>query len=515
MSQSSRATQTNLIGHITSFGHPIPIDLRFAFAPASHYLYEWKEYFVECPGADRLRLGTEWIEPVASNTSWFRLRFENRLGLTTIQPFAGSHSLCPPACVEVISRKFPEPVRHLAFFRGLLDDLFARATRLPFAFSGATGRGVAETLRPPTPLFTLHFLCQYRPALNAALSIIQGAPHRQLCDDPAFVSLAEASEADADVLLSVLHAPDEWVPARGFALAERLRGHAPVRVWQRRSNESYDTPENRFVLAFLREILVAAEALPSQNWWKTVPPERQIIVQEMFSLLRQSIAHPMFDQVGPMHRLPLSSQVLLRRDGYRDLLVLWQVFHQARRPLFESLEQAIEVRDIATLYETWAFFALVEEIAVVANESPVIDLRLSDESGLRWRAEARFGPDRKLAYNQQLAGYSIPLRPDFTWTVDSQPTVVLDAKFRLEHRFFDGRPDDDAPESIARRADLYKMHTYRDALVGVRAAVAIYPGDESIFYDRIRGPCANVTLADVLSEGRIGVGALAMKPFSE
>ena len=139
--------------------------------------------------------------------------------------------------------------------------------------------------------------------------------------------------------------------------------------------------------------------------------------------------------MGTLHHLPLASQVLLRRDGYRDLLELWQIFRQARRPLFGRFQQAIEVRDIAALNETWAFFALVEETAVQMGESPAVDLRLSDERGLEWQAEARFGAAGRLVYNWQRRGYSGPLRPDFTWVRAVQPEVVLDAKFRLE------RPD--------------------------------------------------------------------------
>ena len=389
----------------------VPSELRSALAPATHYLYEWKDYWQEYPGADRLHVGNTWLAPVTHNL--FRVHFENQLGLTTLQPFASQHPTEPPMHVEVISPKFPALGQHLAFFRALLDDLFARAARLPFTFSAPTGRGVTESLRPPTPLFMLHFLCQYAPALQTALAIVRTAPHRQLRDHPTFVSLAEATEADADVLISVMHAPDEWVRARGFPLAERLRGYAPARVWQRQPEETFDTPENRFVLVFLRDVLTAADALPGQRWWSNVPADRQATVHQITSLLRQTMAQPMFDDVGTMEHFPSASQVLLRREGYRELLTLWQTFHHARRPLFETWRQAMDVRDIAKLYEMWVFFALVEEIAVVANQSPAIDLRLSDESGLEWEAEARFGTAGTLVYNQYQPSYSVWLRPDF------------------------------------------------------------------------------------------------------
>jgi predicted component of viral defense system (DUF524 family) len=503
--------QVNSIGQDDILSYPIPSDLRSAFSPATHCLYEWTEYWLEYHGADRLRLVDTWLAPKVKG--WFCVRFENQLGLATLQPYAGTQPSGPPLYVEVISSKFPKLDQHLSFYRGLLNDLFDRAARLPFTFSSPTGRSVTEALRPPTPLFTLHFLCQYAPTLRNALAIVQAAPHRQLRDDPALVPLAEATEADADVLLSILRAPQEWVSAGGFLLAKRLKGYAPARVWQRRPEETTDTPENRFVLAFLRQVLTAAEMLPAQQWWSNVPIERQTIVRETAGLLRQAIVHPLFADVGPLHHLPLTSQVLLRRDGYRELLVLWQRFHQARRPLFAPLQRAIDVRDIAKLYEMWAFWALVEEIAVQVQESPSIDLRLSDESGLEWQAEARFGAAGTLVYNRQYQppySYSVPLRPDFTWVRQGQPEVVLDAKFRLE-RLAPEDTTDDSPEATARRADLYKMHTYRDAL-GVRAAISIYPGDISIFYDRTGEQYTNLTLRDLLLGDCSGIGAIAMSP---
>ena len=408
----------------------IPVLHRRDLSPATYYLREWNEYLIEVPLADRVMVGSREAELLIDGL--FRLRFENQLGLADIRAFAADKPLGDPLHVEVISPKFPTLADHLDFYRSLLDDLFARAARLPFTISSDTSRSVTEALRPPTPLFTLHFLCQYAATLRNALAMILAAPHRQLHDNPDLVSLAEVTEADADVLLDILHAPERWVRAAGFPLAERLRGYAPTQVWQRRPEETTDTPENRFVLAFLRQVLIAAETLPHQRWWKNVSRERQAIILEAAGLLRQAMGHPIFADLGPLHHLPLTSQVLLRRDGYREMLDLWRRFHQARRPLFAPLQHAMDVRDVATLYEFWAYFALIEEIAVQLGVSPVVDLRLSDERGLEWQAEARFGEAGTLVYNQYQSSYSVPLRPDFTWKQNGQAEVVFDAKFRLE-----------------------------------------------------------------------------------
>ena len=491
----------------------IPPDLITALFPARCCLREWRDHLLDLPGAQYLRVGQKWYKVKGS---LFNLRFENHLGLSRIQPYADDAPMCRPVTVEVISRKFPSPREHVDFFSSLLEDIFARGVRLPFHFMGPTERGVQEALQPPTPLFVLHFLSQHAQELRDALAIIKASPHRCLTDEIEQVPLARASQADPDVLQSIVRSPEHWVRTeRDLLVARRLRGHAPTNVRQRLPMETLDTPENRFVRHFVQQLLVATEVLASQPWWHKVGTTRKEETRAIAHLLRRTFHHPMFDDVGPMHQLPLSSQVLLRREGYRALLDLWRRFHRARRPLFAHLQQAIEVRDIATLYEVWVFFALIDEIGSALEETPQVELHTSAHHGLEWESVARFSPAGTLVYNRGFRypnSYSVSLRPDFSWMRDGKPQVVLDAKFRLDR--LPSEDEDASPEITAKRADLYKMHTYRDAL-GVRAAVAVYPGTEELFYhkDKRLESSGSITLRELLIGNVSGIGAIPMKPL--
>ena len=175
----------------------VPSEYARDLAPATHCLWEWKEYLAECPGAARVRVGLDWAERVTD--SLFRLRFDSQLGFARVQPFdTNGRPLRPPLQVEVLSAKFPGLAQHLGFLRTLLDDLFQRAARLPFTFSAPTARGVVESLRPPTPLFVLHFLVEYGPELAVALTTVQGAPHRKLVDRREYVPVAEVSDVEEE-----------------------------------------------------------------------------------------------------------------------------------------------------------------------------------------------------------------------------------------------------------------------------------------------------------------------------
>jgi predicted component of viral defense system (DUF524 family) len=219
----------------------------------------------------------------------------------------------------------------------------------------------------------------------------------------------------------------------------------------------------------------------------------------------------MFDAVGALYQVPSASQVLLRRAGYRELRELWQLFHRARRPLFIPLQRAIELRDIAQLYEIWAFFALAETIGDVCDTSPVLELRLSDLDGLGWLAKAQVGTTGTLVYNAYQPSYSVALRPDYTWHGAAGDTVVLDAKFRLERQLLDEVSTSTTALATAKVADIYKMHTYRDAL-GVRAAAIVYPGDNALFYNHGTRTQQALELRDLLFTKLAGIGALPLRP---
>jgi predicted component of viral defense system (DUF524 family) len=113
-----------------------------------------------------------------------------------------------------------------------------------------------------------------------------------------------------------------------------------------------------------------------------------------------------------MLHLPLASQVLQRREGYREIREMWEIFERARQSLFTSLQHAIDLRDIATLYEVCVFFRVVDELGKLLDRPPVIRLRASDEVGLEWEATAHFGEAGTLAYNRTFQGYSLRFRPD-------------------------------------------------------------------------------------------------------
>ena len=266
-------------------------------APSRFCVQEWRSLVVRGPAPLRVWLRSEPAANLYDDV--VRDTFMNQIGRSIIQVQAAGKWL-PPMPLEILSTKRPTPLEHLTFYRALVNDLASRATQLPFTVSAPTGipAGESPRPRPPSPLFVYHFLRQYHDHLITALTALLAEPHRLLTEEEDMVSLAQATEVDADVLLRILTQPEYLVrPTLPPAAMARLRGYAPARVWQRLGRETFDSPENRFVLAFLRHLLHWTEALQTTQWlWQRVSNAIQGALRELSAHFRLTLADPLFDE---------------------------------------------------------------------------------------------------------------------------------------------------------------------------------------------------------------------------
>ena len=142
---------------------------------------------------------------------------------------------------------------------------------------------------------------------------------------------------------------------------------------------------------------------------------------------------------------------------------------------------------MATLYEYWVFTKILEAVVKITGLKPSGRPVLSrDELGesLAIGFASDLSPDISLRFNASYhrssgTAYSTPLRPDVTIKIGDD-IHAFDAKYRLD-RFEVNDSDVDDGLATYKRADLYKMHTYRDAIVNLKTAFVVYPGSEFAF----------------------------------
>ena len=458
---------------------PIPDALRAALAPAQVALFEWTDYFFHWPGADVLQVDERRIEPVAPGT--FRVRWENALGLASLTPLFQGEPLEAPLWVEILSPKFPTPALHVAFLGALLERLFRLSPHLVWHHAGATARGASASNRAMSAPETLDWALAWGAELEQTLAALARQPARDWVAHQVDATPAQVEDLSAAQLSTLAGDGARW--QRGAVVG----GWAPARVPQTRRRQSFDTSDNRGALAFVEALESALNQAQNGQWWHALNQnQRQRIVDLQRNLCGWRARWPE----------PVSAPREMwrpRAAPYRALWQLQQSWRGAGAPLWQHAERLARVRDIATLWELWVFFDLIERIESAREGRADLEIKWDEARGILAPSRARWG-EYTLTFNGPAPSYSTPLRPDYLWSKEGRAVAAFDAKFRFE-----------AGSGSGRGADLHKMHAYRDAL-GVSAAIALHPGNRTIFFDRERGPISRLPLPAILSGAAAGVG---------
>jgi len=455
--------------------------------------------------------------------------------------------------LDLVSRKFGEDQ-----FDAMLRELTDAATTLPFsANEAAAGRYSVSTAPRDEVLYHAFVYLRYilsnrapeKVRLLPALEMIVREPHRLWRSHRRDVRIEAMTRVDAHTPLDLVTRPGVSVVASslspaGARLAERLRWRLPEFVSERKIRPTTDTPENRFVNAFLGQARTIIGRMRSAVSARRSDAFQRNLLRDcdrMEASLMPIARHSMWEEVGRMVRIPFSSTVLQRRRGYRRVL---QHFSRIRLaptiPLDrDGMRDLLELKNIALLYELWTFFRLVDEISAVLGRPPVGSERLATghfETAFTAGGTFVWDPGVRLVYNQgfsrsgkrQRHSYSVPLIPDIALSIPAGSNAGLhlfDAKFRV-HGLADvgfGADDKDADDPKAeeragtfKRADIYKMHAYRDAIPDARSVWILYPGGVFQFFGKPEdggqrgGPV--VSSVEGLPEQLKGVGAIPLAP---
>lgn len=470
--------------------------------PNKVLLQEWEDYRLKLkPDEEGARVFCGDVEVQRDEEGFYPLKFQNRLGRVLIKVKIGGKLINLPE-IEVVSSKLkynePESVFfYPRFYINLVEDLKRELFTMPFYFYAPTHQTAVENLKPPSLLFIFHFLKQNYKRIIDAFNIVLNQPYKRLCDELIVVDISKAKMVDHDMLNNTMVHPGRWErTSRRMVLADKLGGYLPKEVLQRYKYETYDVPENRFVKFFCGRLLqevdkvLAIKDLRQKGLEETVEG-----IKSLRDYLLSLYTTDFFQEVEEMQIFPASSTVLQRREGYRELLQLYREFLVSYIPIFDEIEEAISSRDVATLYEYWCFFKILEILGSILGK-PKITLSLKWEGGL-WesKTKAEFNNNYELIYNELFkrakgGSYSVSLRPDYVLKKDGKPIIGFDAKFRFEESDIgdvEGKMEEIFRKGdmggAAKLVDIYKMHTYKDAL-GLKFSILLYPGTKWCLYGK-------------------------------
>lgn len=431
--------------------------------------------------------------------------------------------------VNVTSEKIGENgVSHL------LEEISLLSTSLVFGWrSPISHRAVAASgAEAPIPYHQLQFLRQMvlRATIGTRiqdyLHIIESAPTRRFAGERPVVTIERARRLDAYSIGEMLRRTERLStlprasPLNESAIARRLQfgtpacRYFPLRVSEASRRFSYDTVENRFIKYFIGQALsVIYRFLDNQ----AIHPQLRADCRTMAMLFESAESAPYLKEVGAISSLPIPTQVLLKSEGYKDL---WQIWRELRTHASLPNDAVLVARflqgkDVALLYEYWVFLKVVQITVGLLEEKqgPAIKVSVNDLGASMNRGLEMVIGHVKVSFNPSFTrsgggAYSTPLRPDVVLEISGKK-FIFDAKYRLMWKTM--QEDSDGYDSTFLRADLYKMHTYRDAIRNVAAAFIVYPGNQFGFYERNglhASMVENVGFFD-------GVGAVPARPGTE
>lgn len=416
---------------------------------------------------------------------------------------------------------------------GLLQEVSDLASALVFAHGSPTllgAKGARQTLGP-IPYHQLQIIRRSMlvespgKRLQDWLAIIERTPVRKIERERPVLPVDRVQRLDQRAVAAIFQRLERLAPvpstsslsSNPLAIALTFGAppmpHFPQDVATPRGTLSLDTPENRFVRHVVASCLGLVYRFVDHP---KLHPRLRADCRTMLSLLEEVSSQPFLREAGRMSSLVTPTQALTKIDGYRDLLEFWMRIqdHAALPSDPEETLRMLEGRDVAQLYEYWVFLKVLEAIVAVTGKEPHRPPSIiRDELGesLVVDVPTLVGDSISLRYNPTFSrakgsAYSTPLRPDVVLSA-SGSLIAFDAKYRLDLLPSDEHDTDDAVGTY-KRADLYKMHTYRDAIHALKAAFVVYPGSEFKFFDRTRGAISSPWLLHQPD----GVGVIPLRP---
>lgn len=318
----------------------------------------------------------------------------------------------------------------------------------------------------------------------------------------------------------------------------------PTTLERAKHETTLDTVPNRFVKYALEAWRAVAQSMRDglalgDPTLQPGPVRRGLrAADEVLDALDEILSRPFFRQVGTLDRFPSSSQVLLKREGYRQLLHMFVLVEAGLELPWESDTEDLyspSLRTVSTLYEIWSYLTLVDIVGTVCGQPQTahaftpganglsLRLRTGAASAIRWQAVRRGRPlEVLLMFNSQFASgrgsWTAPMKPDCSIRIRPLASVTgptatsldiwvhFDAKYRFTGPPIDLAAEEDDDEILSRgtakRADLLKMHAYRDAIHRTAGAYILYPGDVTIDQRQF-------------SETLPGLGAFPLRPGAD
>lgn len=305
----------------------------------------------------------------------------------------------------------------------------------------------------------------------------------------------------------------------------------PRRIEVEYKRDTTDNQENQFVKFVLRTFVNFCSDIKG---YANATDQLKAEANKTMERLYEHLDNQFFRQISQPTHMNMNSPVLQRKEGYREVLQAWLLFDLAAKLNWTGGDDVYDAgkKNVATLYEYWLFFKLLELISEFFNLKPEDKQKLVQIDADGINLSLRQGKMRMVSGQQETfsrilnvafyynrtfnrvaddndpihkaGSWTMTMRPDYTlslWPGDiseqeaeRQELIIhihFDAKYRLDKVLLEDKDTDkdifdelaeekqDQELKIYKRGDLLKMHAYKDAIRRTSGAYVLYPGEEN------------------------------------
>lgn len=466
-------------------------------------LYEWKKYKVRAlPGK---KLSPKMFEGIGEygTESFGVIKFKNRLGIAL---FDGIE-------IEVLSKKLSKDQ-----YEKMTEIVNKYVSSLSYDFNQSTmvrinrNRSKHTDLEYHIYLLIMNALKTSNVSVNifSNFELIKNNPHRIMKSNIEYVNVNEVSELGDETISEILSGELELRKCSSSnSLSRKLSRHGeeyiPAELGQEMSYDSFDNNENRFVRFFFEYCLDLIERFQQyfiqlDNYSYT---ERIQENKEYIGRIKNLLNNSFLRNVGEMRIIPVSSTVLTKKDGYRQLFKLFTGLKSIPETVSErDYFEIIENKSLDVIYENFCFFILADLLCDIYGEKidkkrfkvtkNIFAKTLEKKSYTNYfEFDGKDGlPKVRLHYNKNYSGgmstesYSKDYDPDISLEIFGDSEIInkiymFDAKFKA---VVFGDADDEDVVRLYKLDDISKMHAYKDAIKKGVGAFVLYPGNINKLY---------------------------------
>lgn len=398
---------------------------------------------------------------------------------------------------EVRSKK----MNYEEHYPAIIADLAKAASGLIFYEKSPTFKYINFQQRVNKSFYEDFMFLEYifRPEnILSAYGYIRRDPHKILQQYVETVPTAFASAIGPSDLINIITNPSNLSQTKQTPpnWPSQMGNYIPKRISQKDYIETRDTPENRFVkyfLGLLHELIIEMNLYVRSKGIGGYPAGK---IREFSEIIQEFTLDGWLKDVGELYSMPSNSQVLQKKEGYREILDYFLIFEFAFNFQWEEVKEDIKgyQKKLSELYEYWCYLKLTEILSKLQNTN-INYSSIFDFDPKKWSIKIKTGEDSsqnfivakddvdvnlELRYNNAFTrskldeySYSLEMKPDYSLLIkiDDNPFLIhFDAKYKCDLK------------TTFKNEDILKMHTYKDAIKDTLGAYVLYPGRKNQIY---------------------------------